>query len=199
MRSSAREVIEVKKAESIRFEEYLGNFSCAGFTTSGPQGQDHLLAKGWLGMMQRCYNPDHYAYINYGGRGVFVCKRWHVLAVFIQDVKLLLGWQSKVGDWPTYELDKDYYLANYYSPKTCRWLSRQDNTAYRLDAIPVLATNPYGHSKIYMSVKACARAVGVYDSTILNKLRENRPDRVKKILGWKFEYADKNKVYRYAG
>lgn len=182
MRSLAREVIEVKKAEPIAFEEYLGDFSCAGFTTSGPNGQDHLLAKGWLSMMQRCYNPEHHSYMSYGGRGISVCARWHSLPAFVQDVKLLLGWPLKMGDWPNYELDKDYYLANHYSPETCRWLSRQDNTAYRLDAIPVLATNPYGYTRVYMSIKECARAVGVADSTITYKLRENRPDRVKKSL-----------------
>lgn len=28
------------------------------------------------GMKQRCYNPKHRAYPNYGGRGITICDRW---------------------------------------------------------------------------------------------------------------------------
>ena len=30
----------------------------------------------WDRMVQRCYNPKHHAFKNYGGRGISVCKKW---------------------------------------------------------------------------------------------------------------------------
>lgn len=30
----------------------------------------------WWAMIQRCYNENHEAYRNYGGRGIVVCDRW---------------------------------------------------------------------------------------------------------------------------
>src|SRR5262249_25299818 len=31
----------------------------------------------WITMHARCYNPNHAAFKNYGGRGIQVCYRWH--------------------------------------------------------------------------------------------------------------------------
>lgn len=31
----------------------------------------------WLGIKQRCDNPNHGAYKNYGGRGIKICDEWH--------------------------------------------------------------------------------------------------------------------------
>src|SRR5665213_3191122 len=30
----------------------------------------------WMGMKERCYNPKHKAFNDYGGRGIKVCDRW---------------------------------------------------------------------------------------------------------------------------
>lgn len=30
----------------------------------------------WGAMLQRCYNPKHMSYNNYGGRGITVCDKW---------------------------------------------------------------------------------------------------------------------------
>lgn len=32
--------------------------------------------RSWKNMIDRCYNPDHKSYPNYGGRGITVCDRW---------------------------------------------------------------------------------------------------------------------------
>lgn len=40
----------------------------------------------WLGMKQRCNNPNNKAYKNYGGRGIKVCKRWMKFENFYKDV-----------------------------------------------------------------------------------------------------------------
>lgn len=43
----------------------------------------------WAPMIQRCHNPEHPPYRNYGGRGIGVCERWrHSFVSFIDDVGL---------------------------------------------------------------------------------------------------------------
>jgi hypothetical protein len=32
--------------------------------------------KSWTQMIQRCTNPNHHAWKNYGGRGIKVCREW---------------------------------------------------------------------------------------------------------------------------
>lgn len=32
----------------------------------------------WVGMRDRCYNPNAKSFVNYGGRGITVCDRWNV-------------------------------------------------------------------------------------------------------------------------
>jgi hypothetical protein len=32
--------------------------------------------RAWTNIKQRCYNPRHAAYKNYGGRGILVCEHW---------------------------------------------------------------------------------------------------------------------------
>lgn len=41
----------------------------------------------WGAMMQRCYNTANKQYMDYGGRGITVCKRWHKFENFYADMK----------------------------------------------------------------------------------------------------------------
>ena len=42
----------------------------------------------WNTMLQRCFNPNHKDYPNYGGRGITVCERWLDFLNFLAD----MGW-----------------------------------------------------------------------------------------------------------
>jgi hypothetical protein len=43
--------------------------------------------RSWDAMKQRCTNPKHRAYRNYGGRGIKVCDRWLNFENFLQDMR----------------------------------------------------------------------------------------------------------------
>lgn len=45
----------------------------------------------WVGMMNRCTNPNHDGYRNYGGRGIAVCAAWRDVAVFCAWIDENLG------------------------------------------------------------------------------------------------------------
>jgi hypothetical protein len=45
----------------------------------------------WFNMIERCENPSHRAYTNYGGRGISVFAEWRDLATFLTYLDAVLG------------------------------------------------------------------------------------------------------------
>jgi len=69
-------------------------------------------------MIQRCNNPNHPDYMNYGGRGITVCQEWE------DDFKKFFDWS--LSRWKRgltidrRENDEDY------GPKNCRYVTRKE-------------------------------------------------------------------------
>ena len=75
----------------------------------------------WHSMMQRCYNPNHPAYANYGGRGISVCERWHSFVNFFLDMGVAPPGKS---------LDRRNNDDNY-CVKNCRWATHSEQMRNR--------------------------------------------------------------------
>lgn len=83
--------------------------------------RNHKLYNTWLKMRDRCNNPNHKYYKNYGGRGIKVCKRWDNFALFVVDM----------GERPeNYTLDRINNEGDY-EPSNCKWSSRKEQQANR--------------------------------------------------------------------
>lgn len=65
----------------------------------------------WASMIQRCTNPNHAQFKDYGGRGITVCQRWRDFANFIADM----------GPRPPLTMLERVKNHKGYSPANCRW------------------------------------------------------------------------------
>jgi len=107
-------------------------------------------------MIQRCYNQNSKAYVNYGGRCISVCDRWrNSFENFLEDM----------GRAPSknYTLEREDNNVNY-SPENCVWATRYAQA--RNKSVNVFITYN-GHKKLRLD---WGRLLGYSDTTFRRHL-----------------------------
>lgn len=116
----------------------------------------------WRSMRQRCTNPEHVAYANYGGRGITVCKRWmESFDAFVADM----------GECPsglTLERRKNHLG---YSPKNCIWAPRVEQMNNQRRNVRVT------HAGQNLTVTQWARKLGIRPDTLFRRLERMPAER----------------------
>lgn len=94
-------------------------------STTHNQRHTHLY-EVWKGIRQRCNNPKHSSYHNYGGRGITICDEWH------KSFQAFYDWSYANGYSPEKQKDEKTKLTidrinndGNYEPSNCRWVDRK--------------------------------------------------------------------------
>lgn len=112
-------------------------------------------------MRQRCANPNHPQFKDWGGRGIVVCDRWQVYANFLADM----------GEKPDDRfIERDDNDGNY-EPGNCRWATRSEQLRN------TRRNHHLTHDGITLCVADWADRIGVKRNTIYHRLN----------VGWSIE------------
>lgn len=129
-----------------------------------PAGKSSPTYLSWANMLQRCNNPRHPRYADYGGRGITVCDRWVKFDNFLRDMGVRPNGMT---------LDRERNEGNY-EPSNCRWAtmlmqrrnSRNSFTAAEVTVIRARLADGCTGAEI-------ARGYGVNQSSI-NRIRSGK-------------------------
>lgn len=119
--------------------------------------------QSWRGMIERCTNPNHRNYKDYGGRGITVCDRW----------KTYLNFKEDMGERPLNmsigRIDND----KGYCKENCEW---QDKITQANNTRSNVKVTAFGET---MSAREWQLRTGVNSERILKRIR----------MGWTGERA----------
>ena len=82
------------------------------------------LYRTWYGIKRRCRSEKHFAFKNYGGRGIKMCDLWH------DDFYQFETWALANGYQKGLQIDRINNDGNY-EPSNCRYVERKVNAANR--------------------------------------------------------------------
>lgn len=111
-------------------------------------------------MIQRCYNPKHREYRNYGARGITVCDEWK------QNPQAFFDHVSQLPNFgqPSYTIDRiDNSLG--YTPGNVRWASPTEQNINRR------VTRFYTFNGQSMPLTEWAKTIGVSERSLRFRLR----------------------------
>lgn len=89
----------------------------------------------WMNMLQRCYNPKHVSYPEYGGRGILVTKRWTMGGDLKLDGKqAFVNFVADLGMKPTWKHTLDRKDPNgHYVPSNVKWSTPKEQGVNKRD------------------------------------------------------------------
>lgn len=140
---------------------------CHGRERSTSHGMsNHPLYQVWLGIKQRCTNPNSECFKDYGARGIAMCSRW---------LNSFADFYADMGDRPTPSHTVERIEnAKGYEPGNCRWATRAEQNENTRQ------TKLITFDGITLSRSKWARRIGIDRSVLRSRLN---------ALGWSVERA----------
>lgn len=130
-----------------------GCLRAEGYTTHGFAGT--AIYAVWTSMIQRCTNPSHVAFKNYGGRGIRVCDSWMTFENFYADMGAAP--QGMTLD----RIDNSFG----YSAANCCWISMKAQQNNKRSNVVL------SHLGVRLNVTQWAEQLGIKRQKIYDRLR----------------------------
>ena len=118
----------------------------------------------WIAMRQRCFNPNHAEYPNYGGRGISVCARWN---------RSFRAFYDDMGPRPVKGTIDRIDNSGDYEPGNCRWTDMKAQNRNRR------GNNYLTKDGETLTITDWAAKLGIHPQTLRNRLKR----------GWSAEEA----------
>ena len=115
----------------------------------------------WSAIKQRCQNPNHPQWKDYGGRGIELCARWQNFDNFFTDMGTRPSSKHTIDRFPDNDGD--------YEPTNCRWATRKSNSRNRRN------NRKLTYDGRTMPITAWAEETGIPRETISSRLRSDWP------------------------
>lgn len=152
-----------------------------GATTGGGMTPEY---RSYKSMRERCLNPNHRHYANYGGRGITICDRWlEAFENFLED----MGQRPSLAHTLDRE-DND----GFYSPDNCRWLLRKDQNRNTRVTRSVKRSD----GKTYRTAGEAGEDVGATEGAV--RYACSKPGKGCRGYTWRFSEALENNAGRAA-
>ena len=121
--------------------------------------------KAWWSMLDRCYNPKHKFYKDWGGRGIRVCAEWR---------ESVLTFYQDMGPKPTPQHTLERVNNNGdYEPSNCRWATMAEQSRNRRN------NRILTHGGQTMCLTDLASQYGIHPTTLSQRIKR----------GWEIERA----------
>lgn len=108
--------------------------ACLGNTTATINSKMKKEYCVWRDMIRRCYDKNQINYKSYGGKGVYVSKRWLCFEVFEKDIAKIEGFDKNKFYSGELHIDKDIKSQDnnkHYSLETCKFVKVKENILER--------------------------------------------------------------------
>lgn len=157
----------IRRAETLKRLPHILSCGCLAYPTlhGGKRSTEYRI---WAEMIQRCTNPNHSRYQDYGGRGIYVCETWRQsFSAFYTDMK------ARPTGTSLDRIDND----GPYGPTNCRWATQKEQARNRRYIQKSSRLITYGaHTR---TLSDWARHIGIKTVTLHARLRK----------GWSMEQA----------
>ena len=106
----------------------------------------------YASMKERCYNSNNKRFSTYGGRGIFVCRRWR---------KSFGNFYKDMGDRPKSKTLDRIDNNGPYAPWNCRWATDEEQYENKRKRIRIL----YNGERLLL--KDLSNELGIKESTLM--------------------------------
>lgn len=129
----------------------------------------------WYGMKDRCYNPNHPRFKDWGGRGITVCPEWQEYKAF-EKWSIANGYDvlAKRGECTLDRIDNN----KGYSPDNCRWVDMKTQATNRRKTERISRKRACNEKYLktlirnkQLSVNEVAEIIGITRQELIEKLK----------------------------